>query len=52
MMNQVSTVEISKPQIPLDNTSASIQTNGISVDNLIGGLHLNLTQPECNTPAT
>lgn len=29
---------------------APIQTDGISVQNVMGGLRLNLTQPECSGP--
>jgi hypothetical protein len=30
----------------------TLQTSGVSISNLIGGLHLNLTQPECNSPVS
>ncbi|HEY4073123.1 MAG TPA: hypothetical protein VGM52_08475 [Herbaspirillum sp.] len=33
-------------------SSQSKQTGGISVSNLIGNLHLNLTQPECSSPVS
>ncbi|HEY4073069.1 MAG TPA: hypothetical protein VGM52_08185 [Herbaspirillum sp.] len=54
MMHHINPAEISKlynvAHIATSVPPVSIQTSGLSISNLIGGLHLNLTQPECNSP--
>jgi hypothetical protein len=36
--------------LSVSETPMTTQTNGISIDKVMGGLHLNLTQPECSNP--